>query len=98
MADTKISALTAADSPLGGTDILPVVQDATTKKTTMADIQATVLAATAPAAGDLSALGLVNGEDICTAKPIFDGLLQIAVVDALPGSPVATTLYFVTTP
>jgi len=32
MADTKISALTSATTPLNGTEVLPVVQSGTTKK------------------------------------------------------------------
>ena len=34
MADTKISALTAATTPLAGTEVLPIVQSGTTKKVT----------------------------------------------------------------
>ena len=32
MADTKISALTAATTPLAGTEVLPIVQSGVTKK------------------------------------------------------------------
>lgn len=39
MADTKISNLTAASSPLSATDPLPIVQSGTTKKTTPAQLQ-----------------------------------------------------------
>ena len=38
MADKKISALTAASTPLAGTEVLPIVQSGTTKKATVDDI------------------------------------------------------------
>ena len=38
MADTKISALIASTTPLAGTEVLPVVQDGTTKKVTVANL------------------------------------------------------------
>ena len=40
MADTKISALTAATTPLAGTVVLPIVQSGTTKKVSVADLTA----------------------------------------------------------
>jgi hypothetical protein len=40
MADTKISALTAASTPLAGTEVLPIVQSGTTKKVSVADLTA----------------------------------------------------------
>lgn len=38
MADTKISALTAATTPLAGTEVLPIVQSSTTKKVAVSDL------------------------------------------------------------
>lgn len=38
MADTKISALTSATTPLAGTEVLPIVQSSTTKKVSVADL------------------------------------------------------------
>ena len=38
MADTKISAMTGAALPLTGTELVPIVQSGTNKKTTVADI------------------------------------------------------------
>lgn len=38
MADTKISALPAATTPLAGTEVLPVVQSSTTKKVSVSDL------------------------------------------------------------
>ena len=40
MADTKISALTAATTPLAGTEVLPIVQSGTTKKVSVANLTA----------------------------------------------------------
>jgi hypothetical protein len=40
MADTKISALTAATVPLAGTEVLPIVQSGTTKKVPVSDLTA----------------------------------------------------------
>jgi hypothetical protein len=45
MADKKISALTAATTPLAGTEVLPIVQSATTVKASIADVQAAPVAA-----------------------------------------------------
>lgn len=38
MADTKISALIAATTPLAGSDVLPIVQSGTTKKVSVDDL------------------------------------------------------------
>ena len=38
MADTKISALTAATTPLAGTEVLPIVQSGTTKQVSVANL------------------------------------------------------------
>jgi hypothetical protein len=51
--------------------------------------------AVAPSAGNVAALGIANGETAFTNKVIFQGCTTIAVVDALPGTPDSTTLYFV---
>lgn len=40
MADTKISAMTAAALPLDGTELVPIVQGGDNKKTTVADVTA----------------------------------------------------------
>ena len=40
MADTKISALTAASTPLAGTEVLPIVQSGSTKKVAVSDLTA----------------------------------------------------------
>ena len=40
MANTKISALTSATTPLAGTEVLPVVQSSTTKQVSVANLTA----------------------------------------------------------
>lgn len=40
MADTKISALTGATTPLAGTEVLPIVQSGTTKQVSVANLTA----------------------------------------------------------
>jgi len=40
MANTKISALTAATTPVAGTEVLPIVQSSTTKKVSIANLTA----------------------------------------------------------
>lgn len=45
MADKKISALTAASTPLAGTEVFPIVQSSTTVKATIANVQAAPVAA-----------------------------------------------------
>jgi hypothetical protein len=45
MADKKISALTAATTPLAGTEVLPIVQSGTTVKASIANVQAAPVAA-----------------------------------------------------
>jgi hypothetical protein len=38
MADQKISQLTAVTTPLGGTEVLPIVQSGSTKKVTVTEM------------------------------------------------------------
>jgi hypothetical protein len=52
-------------------------------------------AVTAPASGSLNVSGIANGETVHTEKTIFNGCLQLSVVDELPAEPVATTVYLV---
>ena len=52
MADTKISALTSASTPLAGTEVFPLVQSGTTKKATIDNILN---------AGRSASFGAVNG-------------------------------------
>ena len=56
MANSKISALTSATTPLAGTEVLPIVQSSTTKKVSVADLTAgrSISAASATISGDLT--------------------------------------------
>lgn len=49
----------------------------------------------APSAGNVNLLGVANGETAFSNKLILQGCTTLAVVDALPGTPDTTTLYFV---
>lgn len=56
MADVKISALTAASTPLAGTEVLPIVQSGVTKKVSVADLTA----GRATAASSITSTTFVN--------------------------------------
>jgi hypothetical protein len=70
MADKKISALTAATTPLAGTEVLPIVQTGTTVKASIANIQATPVAV-----GTANAIQFLNASKVPTtsANLLFDG-------------------------
>jgi hypothetical protein len=70
MADKKISALTAATTPLAGTEVLPIVQSSTTVKASIANIQATPVAV-----GTANAIQFLNASKVPTtsANLLFDG-------------------------
>ena len=57
MADKKISALTAATTPLAGTEVLPIVQSGTTVKVSIADVTAGRAVSSTSIAADLGAVG-----------------------------------------
>ena len=65
MADKKISALTAASTPLAGTEVLPIVQSSTTVKVAVSDLTA---------GRTFSALGmtLTSTDAGATAAPLID--------------------------
>ena len=70
MADQKISALTAATTPLAGTEVLPIVQSSTTVKASIANIQAAPVSV-----GTANAVQYLNGSKVpsTSASLIFDG-------------------------
>lgn len=70
MADKKISQLTAATTPLAGTEVLPIVQSSTTVKATIADIQAAPVSA-----GTASTIPYLNASKVPTSGLAlrFDG-------------------------
>ena len=68
MADTKISALTSAATPLAGTEVLPIVQSGTTKKATVDNVTNRAIAPTSvaigtPLDGSLQSIGVDGAAD-----------------------------------
>jgi hypothetical protein len=61
MANTKISALTSATTPLAGTEVLPIVQSSTTVKVAVSDLTA---------GRSISVAGLTN-TGLTASKPVF---------------------------
>ena len=70
MADLKISQLTAATTPLAGTEVLPIVQSSSTKKATIANVQAAPVAA-----GTANGVQFLNASKVPTTGSAltFDG-------------------------
>jgi hypothetical protein len=67
MTDKKISALTAATTPLGGTEVFPIVQSSATVKATIADVQAAPVAA-----GTANGVTYLNGTKVPTSGTQFN--------------------------
>jgi hypothetical protein len=65
MADKKISALTAASTPLAGTEVLPIVQSSTTVKVAVSDL-------TAGRSFDALGMTLTSTDAGATAAPTID--------------------------
>ena len=74
MADKKISALTAATTPLGGTEVFPIVQSSATVKATIADVQAAPVSA-----GTANGVQYLNASKVPTTGAVFtfDGYTPI---------------------
>lgn len=70
MADLKISQLTAATTPLAGTEVLPIVQSSSTVKASVANIQAAPVSA-----GTANTVQYLNGSKVPTTSTAlsFDG-------------------------
>jgi hypothetical protein len=70
MANSKISALTSATTPLAGTEVLPIVQSGATVKASVANIQAASVSA-----GTANAVQYLNGSKVPTTSTAlsFDG-------------------------
>jgi hypothetical protein len=82
MADTKISALTAATTPLAGTEVLPIVQSGTTKKVAVSDLTA---------GRNVSADSLKTGSGALSSwstasKPVEVGAYSLAIAEQNSGS------------
>ncbi len=75
MADTKISALTAATTPLAGTEVLPIVQSGSTKKVAVSDLTAgrSVSASTITASSTSAVAGVFNRSTSGTDAISFAG-------------------------
>jgi hypothetical protein len=84
MADKKISALTAASTPLAGTEVLPIVQGGSTVKVSIAN----VTAGRATAVGSLASSGTVSATGSAEGAN-FSGL-QVDNSSAGSGSPANT--------
>ena len=67
MADKKISALTAASTPLGGTEVFPIVQSSTTVKATIANVQAAPVSA-----GTANGVQYLNSSKVPTTGTTFN--------------------------
>jgi hypothetical protein len=72
MADTKISALPASTTPLAGTEVLPIVQSGTTKKTSIESVLTSV-----QPSGTANGVAYLNGSKVLTTGSAltFDGTL-----------------------
>jgi len=70
MANSKISALTSATTPLAGTEVLPIVQSSTTVKATIANVQAAPVSA-----GTANGVQYLNASKVPTTGSAlqFDG-------------------------
>jgi hypothetical protein len=70
MADTKISALPASTTPLAGTEVLPIVQSGTTKKTSIESVLTSV-----QPSGTANGVAYLNGSKVLTSGSAltFDG-------------------------
>jgi hypothetical protein len=75
MSDTKISQLPAASTPLGGTEVLPLVQSGETKKVTVSQLRATAVTAVTGTAPVVSSGGLTPAISMAAANTSTNGYL-----------------------
>lgn len=95
MADSKISNLPAATTPLAGTEVLPIVQSSTTKKVAVSDLTAgrNVSAANLTATGTLAVTGASTLEGLTVGKGAGAVSANTAVgVSALAGNSSGTRM------
>ena len=84
MANVKISNLTAAATPLAGTEVLPVVQSGTTVKASIANVQTATYSG-----GTANGVAYLNGSKVLTTGSalVFDGTnLGVGVTPSAWGS------------
>jgi hypothetical protein len=102
MADKKISALTAASTPLAGTEVLPIVQSGATVKVSVANltdgraISATNLTTTNAkmVSGSLGTIAIA-GNYVITLAPIVSGILSYEIELVGAGNNNTRAVYFV---
>jgi hypothetical protein len=75
MSDTKISQLPAASTPLGGTEVLPLVQSGETKKVTVSQLRATSVTGVTATAPVVSSGGLTPNISMAAASTSTNGYL-----------------------
>jgi hypothetical protein len=75
MSNVKISQLPAATTPLGGTEVLPLVQGTTTKKVTVAELRSTAVTAVTGTAPVVSSGGLTPAISMPSATTSRNGYL-----------------------
>ena len=104
MANVKISQLPSATTPLGGTEVLPIVQSGATKKVTVNDLRGTAVTAvtgtapvvssggTTPAISMAAATGSVNGYLTSADWTTFNGKYSVGGALGTPSSGTATNL------
>ena len=78
MANVKISQLPSATTPLGGTEVLPIVQGTTTKKVTVNQLRATAVTAVTGTAPVVSSGGLTPAISMPAATGSVNGYLTSA--------------------
>jgi len=76
MSNVKISQLPAATTPLGGTEVLPLVQGTTTKKVTVAELRSTAVTAVTGTAPVVSSGGLTPAISMAAASTSTSGYLS----------------------
>jgi hypothetical protein len=88
MADLKISALTAASTPLAGTEVLPIVQSGATVKASIANVQTSTYSG-----GTANGVAYLNGSKVLTTGSAlqFDGSnLLLGTTSAIDGGNITT--------
>jgi len=77
MADVKISSLPSADLPLAGTEVLPIVQSATTKRVSIENITI---------GRTVTAANLTSSNDVSGVSGSFTGALSVGGTAAITGA------------
>lgn len=75
MANVKISQLPSATTPLGGTEVLPIVQGSTTKKVTVTELRGTAVTAVTGTAPVVSSGGTTPAISMAAANGSTNGYL-----------------------